>query len=444
VVSDRREHATVSGPQPAAATPDRQAGIARRAVLKKGILIRYTQMIFWTRGDSVGATRKTLRQFLCPCRATAGLLVFLLFLLPGALAQGEARNVGKGAGPAPGFDTKETAEKMVRYLRERFGIREDVKLSFGEFRSSSQPEFYASTLTVDDGKEKKTQDFFVSKDGRYMVQGNIIAPSAPASSVPNNLHDSIARTVREHFKIPETTKVEVGPLREAALKNFSVATISVGEGAQKQTQDFLVSQDGRRLIQGSLYGLGTDPRRENVKIISLEDQPSQGPANAPVTIVEYADLECPMCARVHEFLEKELLPKYKDKVRLVFKEFPLVSIHDWSTTAALATQCAYAMDPQTFLPLRAMIFENQAGLKVTNIRDMLLTYGERVGLDRRKLADCIDSKESLPRVEQGATEGQRLGIVSTPTCFINGKPILGLSSPEDFYKVVDAALREAK
>jgi protein-disulfide isomerase len=160
--------------------------------------------------------------------------------------------------------------------------------------------------------------------------------------------------------------------------------------------------------------------------------------------VEYADLECPSCGRLHEFLEKELLPKYGDKIRVIFKEFPLVQIHDWSLTAAIANECVYEIKPEAFAPYRSLIFRNQSITNAANVRDDLLGYADQVGVDRVRLAGCLDSKASLPRVDEGSREGKHLDIRSTPTCFINGRIFVGFTSAEAYYKAVDAALKAAK
>jgi len=151
-----------------------------------------------------------------------------------------------------------------------------------------------------------------------------------------------------------------------------------------------------------------------------------------------------MCGRLHEFLEKELLPKYGDKVRVIFKEFPLVQIHDWSPAAAIANECVYQIKPEAFAPYRSLIFQNQVTTNTANLRDNLLSYADQVGVDRVTLAACLDSKASLSLVDAGANEGKRLGIQSTPTCFINGRMLVGYPSAEAYYTAVDAALKVAK
>jgi protein-disulfide isomerase len=355
-----------------------------------------------------------------------------LFLLAGGLTV-PART--KRAEPAA--SNSATHDKVLRYIRERYAVPDIVKLTLGPFRDSPFLNFREGVVTVDDGKQTRDQNILVSRDDRYLIVG-VLVPLGGSSS------DQIVRTIREQFKVPEAVKISVGPPRRSLLPQLLSTTITVDEGKHQREQDVELSRDGRFLVVGQLFDLNVDLKQQALRTISLRDRPSQGPANAPVTIVEYTDLECPMCARVHEFLEKELLPKYGDKVRLVFKEFPLVTIHDWSLSAAIADQCAYQINPATFVPFRSLIFRNQSSFNAANARDLLLTYGEQVGVDRIKLAGCLDSKAALPRVDEDASEAKRLNLQSTPTCFINGRMILGMPSADAYYKAVDEALGAAR
>jgi protein-disulfide isomerase len=330
-------------------------------------------------------------------------------------------------------------EKIASFVRERFGIPDTVKVTAAPFQASNFPGFLASTITTtaDDGKEPKNTNIFLTDDRHYLIVGLLYALSADPKG-------EIAQHVREQFKIPETTSLTVGPFHYSGFPNFLVTTVAVENGKQKQTQDFYITKDNRTLVLGSLFNLEQDVRREALRTIVTTNQPTQGPAHAPVTVVEYADLECPSCGRLHEFLEKELIPKYGDKVRVIFKEFPLVQIHDWALTAAIANECVYETKPEAFAPYRSLIYQNQSGTNAANVRDALMGYADQVGVDRVRLAGCLDSKASLARVNMGMGEGKRLEIQSTPTCFINGRMLVGFPNAEAYYKAIDAALKEAR
>jgi protein-disulfide isomerase len=323
-----------------------------------------------------------------------------------------------------------TPDKVVSFIREHFTIPETTKMSAEPFRDSPFPDYYETTVTVDDGKQKKTQPVFASKDGRYLVLGNLV-PLIGGSS-------QLAPQLRQIFKIPAEAQLTVEPSK-SVFPEYSQVKATVTQGSRKQSQNFYLTKDEHLLVQGSLYPLSASSEREVLRAIVTDNQPSVGPVRAPVTIVEYADLQCPSCARMQEFLEKQLLPKYGDKVRIVFKEFPL-PMHDWSSTAAIANECAYQISPSTFFDFRTRIFASQSAINVTNVRDQMLSLGEQAGVDRVKLAACIDSKASLPRVEKGMREGQLLGVASTPTFFVNGKILAGAAAPEAFFKMVDEAL----
>jgi protein-disulfide isomerase len=253
--------------------------------------------------------------------------------------------------------------------------------------------------------------------------------------------DKILRYLRDRFPLSPTAKMTVGPLRPSAFPGFYQTTVTVEDGKQTGTQDFYVSKDGHYLIQGNIYTLGADPRREAEREISTQGKPSVGPASAPVTIVEFADLQCPTCAKMHQFLESQLLPKYGDKVRVVFKEYPLVQIHDWALTAALANQCVYVLKPDAYVPYRTKVFENQTNITATSAEAQLERYAEQVGVDLGKVRACIDSKQTMGAIESDFKEAQALGVSSTPTFFINGKMLVGGPAPEEFYKVIDEALK---
>jgi protein-disulfide isomerase len=187
-----------------------------------------------------------------------------------------------------------------------------------------------------------------------------------------------------------------------------------------------------------------DPRQHALRTINTANQPSLGSAAAAITIVEYSDLQCPMCSRMHDFLENDVLKKYAGKVQVVFKEFPIPSIHDWTLTASVANQCVYQISPPMYVPYRSLIYKNQASINATNVRDLMISYGEQLGVDRLRLAACIDSKASLARVEANFREGQSVGVQSVPTTFVNGKMIIGMPTIDVFYKTLDEALRAAK
>jgi protein-disulfide isomerase len=256
--------------------------------------------------------------------------------------------------------------------------------------------------------------------------------------------EKILSYVRERFNIPESVKITMTDLRESAFPDYLVTTVTLDDGKDKRSQPLFVSRSMRYLVEGSIFNLGGDARELITRLIALKDQPTQGPASAPVTLVEYSDLECPVCAQLHEKLETEIIPKYGDKLRVVFKEFPLVNIHEWALTGAIAAQCTYQIDPSKYVAFRSLVYKNQETIDASRARDTLLHFGAEAGVDNMKLAACIDSKASLSRVEANLREGEALGINQTPTSFINGASVIGGPPSAELDKIIDQAMRDNK
>jgi protein-disulfide isomerase len=350
-----------------------------------------------------------------------------LFLIGANVLRGETARPQDARSPAA--TGLASPEKIVQYVRDRFGWPESAKVTAEPLRNSQFPVFLQTTVTTDDGREKRASNVFITKDGRCFVMGNVFA-------LPQGSTAEIIRCVREVTKLPPQTELKIGAFNKTPYPQFLKSVMTASDGKHTQTAEIFITKDRRTGILGIVLPFREDFVRGMIK---TKDVPSVGPSNAPVTIVEYADLQCPTCARLHEFLEKELLPKYGDKVRVIFKEFPL-PWHDWSATAAVANECAYQINPSAFPGYRTLIFANQNAINASNVRERLLALGDDAGIERSRLAACIDSKASLSRVEAARQEGKDLGINGTPTSFVNGRIVFGLPPEATFDKIVDEAL----
>ena len=154
-----------------------------------------------------------------------------------------------------------------------------------------------------------------------------------------------------------TFKLKLGPLRDTAIPGLYQVTVDVTVEGQTDSATFFVSKDGRYLLRGDIEDLNSDPLADTRKQMSLADMPSQGPANAKVVMVEYADFECPSCKQLDTIL-RTMLPNYP-QVRLVYKDYPLIQIHPWALTAATAGRCAYKQNPALFWKFHNLLFDNQ-------------------------------------------------------------------------------------
>ena len=160
--------------------------------------------------------------------------------------------------------------------------------------------------------------------------------------------------------------------------------------------------------------------------------PEIGGKDAPVTIVEFSDFQCPFCSRAEPVL-KQVREKYGDKVRLVYMDFPL-GIHDHAIDAASAGRCAG--EQGKFWPFHDAMFADQSKLAPADLK----ATAKKVGLDSAKFDECFDKGKYKTAVESDLTEGHDLGIEGTPAFFINGRPLNGAQPLDKFQSTIDDEL----
>ena len=174
-----------------------------------------------------------------------------------------------------------------------------------------------------------------------------------------------------------------------------------------------------------------DPPRYTVAI--GQDDPVRGNKAAGVTIIEFSEYQCPFCARVNPTLDR-VRQTYGDKVRIVFKDFPLPN-HPQAAKAAEAAHCAGAQGK--YWEMHDAMFANQRALEVPALKQSATA----LGLDTAKFNQCLDSGQYASKVAAGAAQGDKLGVNSTPTLYINGRPVIGAQPFEVFKAAIDEELK---
>ena len=181
---------------------------------------------------------------------------------------------------------------------------------------------------------------------------------------------------------------------------------------------------------GPAVSIALDPPRYEVAIAAHD--PSRGPANAPITIIEFSEYQCPFCARVTPTL-KAIEQKYAGKVRLVFKDFPLQN-HQQAPKAAEAAHCAG--DQGKYWELHDRLFANQQLLQVPELKK----HAAAVGLDQAAFDQCLDSGKHTENVQADIEQGSQMGVGSTPTLYINGRLVTGAQPLALFESIIDEEL----
>jgi protein-disulfide isomerase len=236
------------------------------------------------------------------------------------------------------------------------------------------------------------------------------------------------------------------PQPSKVLPGYSEVGVHLTYDGGSKDEVYYVSQDGQTLIQGgdpstpTIFNIAKSPFQPALDKLHTEGQPSFGPANAPVTIVEFGDLECPSCKAEAPAL-RELLPQfYKDKVRVVFKDFPLESIHPWARAASDAARCVFHQNKETFWKFYDWMYETQEQVNPDNLKSKVMDWAKMNGIDTAKLGTCIDTKATDGEVAQNMAEGRALGVHGTPSLFIDGRRIGGVDF-QVLQQIIDEELK---
>jgi protein-disulfide isomerase len=172
--------------------------------------------------------------------------------------------------------------------------------------------------------------------------------------------------------------------------------------------------------------------------VDIDDDSIKGDKNAPVTIVEFSDYECPFCARFYSQTLSQIDENYikTGKVRLVYRDFPL-SIHPQAQKAAEAAECAGEQDK--YYDMHNILFEKGVSGGVTSFKQ----YASEIGLDTAKFNSCLDSGKMASEVQKDFQDGQSYGVRGTPAFFINGQLVSGAQPYANFEAAIEAALKAA-
>ena len=252
----------------------------------------------------------------------------------------------------------------------------------------------------------------------------------------------------EQFTEAEVTR-RVKPVTEGQIVSFYQENQSQMQGRPLQAMNQLIRNYLEEQERANAYrALVAELRKSGPGVtmvldaprstIAVEaDDPALGPAGAPVTIVEFSDFQCPFCQRVAPTLKK-VRETYGDRVRIVWKDFPLTSIHPQAFKAAEAAQCA--REQGKFWEYHDRLFANQQALDV----DSLKKYAADTALDSAKFNACLDTAKYAERVQAQMEVGADLGVNSTPAVFVNGRLLSGAQPYETFATVIDEELQRAR
>lgn len=270
------------------------------------------------------------------------------------------------------------------------------------------------------------------------------SPQAPIDAAANRRIEVIFRS---QFNLPQDYDVAIGTRKPSKINGYDELPINITHGGRSQIISFLISTDGKKLARLETYDLTQDPGSS----IEIAGRPVRGNPNAKVTIINFDDLECPYCARMHQQLFPSTMARYKDMVRFVYKDFPLVEIHPWAMHASVDADCLAAQNNDVYWTYvdylhshsQEVTGEDRDLNKSNAALDRIARQEAAVGkLDSQKLDACI-AKQDQTQVQQSLKEASGLGLEGAPALFVNGEKINGAVPEEQVWMAIDRALRAA-
>jgi protein-disulfide isomerase len=287
-----------------------------------------------------------------------------------------------------------------------------------------------------------------------------------AQSLSPEANQRIEAQIRAHFKVPNAIAVTLGTPKPSEFSGYDALTVTFEGQGQKNTFEFLLSKDGKKLLRLSNIDItpeayaktlaqNAETKREQAELmkkINLAGRPWRGAASPKVTIVVYDDFQCPYCAMMYNSLFAAGMKEYADQVRVIFKDFPLFEIHPWAKRAAVDSNCLAEQNNDAYWDFSDYVHANQKeisgpsrDLKASFARldDAALDTGRKHHLEGNILQACLKAQPDAP-LNASVKEADALGVSSTPTLFINGEKIAGALSEAELRQEIQAALRNAE
>lgn len=302
-------------------------------------------------------------------------------------------------------------------------------ITAGEFNERMMGVIYEMRMKAFDA-EKRALDL--------LINNSLVIAEAERRNIPSN------ELMRQEItnKLTEPTEAEIRKFYEENRQHLQGDLDSyrtdISAFLQQQQQERLERELAQRLRAAAGQNLRimlTEPEAP-VQNISTDDDPARGAADAPVTVVEFTDFQCPACGRTYPILEEALKP-YSGRVRFVVRDFPL-DMHENARKAAEAADAANAQGK--FFEYMDILFKHQNELDVASLKK----YASQLGLDRAKFDAALDGGAFAAEVQHDVDDGMRYGIFATPTIFVNGQRIHDASTVESIRAAIERALARAR
>jgi protein-disulfide isomerase len=290
-----------------------------------------------------------------------------------------------------------------------------------------------------------------------MAAGMCAAQQAPApqpgdsasQTIPASVSRKIELMIRSQLSVPPEYNIAIGSRQKSDVAGYDKIAVTFSlpnEPGRAQTLDFLLSKDGNTLARLSKWDIGADP----MAALPIAGRPVRGNPNAKVTIVNFDDLECPYCARLHAEFFPDALNRYKGLVKFIYIDYPLTEIHPWAMHAAVDANCLADQNGTAYWNYVDYLHtngpeisgpDNDPAKEAARLDQLAEKEGAQEHVDAGKLAACV-AKQDDSQIRAEMKAGEKLGVDATPTFFVNGERWAGELEEPQLWIMIDRALRE--
>jgi protein-disulfide isomerase len=248
--------------------------------------------------------------------------------------------------------------------------------------------------------------------------------------------------IRSQYDIPGDYQLVFGQRVRGQFAGYFDLPVTFSHDGKQVKFTFLLSQDEKHLARLQEFDLTKDPS----SAIPFNGQRARGEPQGKVTIVVFDDLECPFCARSHAALFPDTLQHYKNGVTIVYKDFPLTEIHPWAMHAAINAGCLAEQNTPAYWDYVDKVHARYADFSAdkqhlpATLQKLDQLARQEADVDQGTLNLCI-GKQDESAIRASMAEGQKLGVESTPTIFVNGERIVGARPINWVWASVDRALK---
>jgi protein-disulfide isomerase len=251
-------------------------------------------------------------------------------------------------------------------------------------------------------------------------------PAPGASSTPLPSEETVNAFLKATFGYQPQVTWKVADIKPSKAKGLAEVDVVLSNPQGKQQSVFYVSGDGAHALVGEIIPFGPHPFEADRKELAAKATgPLRGPADSPVTIVEFSDMQCPHCKAVQPVIEKLLTDE--PNAKLVYQNFPL-PMHDWAAKAAAYNNCVAKQSKDAFWKFVASVYDQQAEITATSADEKLTALADQAGVKGADAAACAAHDDTVGHVQGEVLLGQSLNVNATPTLFINGRRIADLGS----------------